>query len=238
MVSVVVHFAERRNNFVAAVTHELKTPLTAIRMYAEMLRDGMVRDDAKREEYYNTITDESERLSRLIDNVLEFSRLERDSRSMDWVVGAPGPVLRDVAERLAAHATRQGFKIELAVEDGLPAVRFDRDALVQVLFNLVDNAMKYARGADERRIVLEARRSAEGVAVSVRDFGPGVQSGQLARIFEPFFRGEDELTRTTKGTGIGLALVKGLVEQMGAAVSGGNASGGGFRVEICFETTG
>jgi signal transduction histidine kinase len=235
MVSVVVHFAERRNNFVAAVTHELKTPLTAIRMYGEMLRDGMVRDEAKRDEYYGTITDESERLSRLIDNVLEFSRLERDTRSMDWVVGAPGPVLEDVAERLAAHAARQGFEIETAVEDGLPAVRFDRDALVQVLFNLVDNAMKYARSADERRVVLEARRSDDGVSVSVRDFGPGVQSGHLARIFEPFYRAEDEMTRTTKGTGIGLALVKDLVERMGAAVSGGNASGGGFRVEINFE---
>jgi signal transduction histidine kinase len=235
MVSVVVHFAERRNNFVAAVTHELKTPLTAIRMYGEMLRDGMVRDDAKREEYYGTITDESERLSRLIDNVLEFSRLERDTRSMDWVVGTPGPVLEDVAERLATHADRQGFEIETSVEDDLPAVRFDRDALVQVLFNLVDNAMKYARSADERRVVLEARRSADGVSVSVRDFGPGVQSGHLQRIFEPFYRAEDEMTRTTKGTGIGLALVKDLVERMGAAVRGGNANGGGFRVEICFE---
>jgi signal transduction histidine kinase len=106
MVSVVVDFAERRNNFVAAVTHELKMPLTAIRMYGEMLRDGMARDDEKRNEYYGTITDESERLSRLIDNVLEFSRLERNSRTMDWVVGAPGPVLEDVAERLSAHAAR------------------------------------------------------------------------------------------------------------------------------------
>jgi len=234
MVSVVVQFAERRNNFVAAVTHELKTPLTAIRMYAEMLRDGMVRDDQKRDEYYGTITDESERLSRLIDNVLEFSRLERNSREMNWIVGAPGPVIQDVSERLAAHAARAGFTIETRIEPGLPAIRFDRDALVQVLFNLVDNAMKYARSATERRIVLEASRSEAGVSVAVRDFGPGVPGSHLSKIFEPFYRGEDELTRTTKGTGIGLALVKELVQRMDAAVTGRNADDGGFRVEISF----
>ena len=99
--AVAVHYAERRSNFVAAVTHELKTPLTAIRMYAEMLRDGLVSSDDKRQEYYGTITGESERLSRLVDNVLEFSRLEGGRRELATAVGSLGPVLEEVAEKLS-----------------------------------------------------------------------------------------------------------------------------------------
>lgn len=235
MVAVTVHFAERRNNFVAAVTHELKTPLTAIRMYGEMLRDGLVDEDAKRERYYRTITDESERLTRLIDNVLEFSRLERNARDMSWTVGSVGPVLDEAAEKLRAHAANEGFRLEVQTEAGLPAVRFDRDALLQVIFNLVDNAMKYARDADSKVVVVEAHVRDGRVIVSVRDFGPGVPGRHVARIFEPFYRPEDELTRSTKGTGIGLALVKDLAERMGAAVTGVNESGGGFRVCLAFH---
>jgi signal transduction histidine kinase len=231
-----VQYAERRSNFAAAVTHELKTPLTAIRMYAEMLRDGLVSGEAKREEYYATITDESERLSRLVDNVLEFSKLEGGRRELQISVGHVGPVLEEAAEKLRAHAAREGFAIDVAVEPDLPVVRFDRDALLQVLFNLVDNAMKYARTSDTKRVEILAARDAKGggVCVSVRDFGPGVPPGLQSRIFEPFYRGESELTRTTKGTGIGLALVKELAERMGAAVSGANASDGGFRVRLAF----
>jgi signal transduction histidine kinase len=232
--AVVMHYAERRSNFAAAVTHELKTPLTAIRMYAEMLRDGLVPSDAKRQEYYATITGESERLSRLVDNVLEFSKLEGGRRELAISVGMIGPVLADAAEKLAPHAAREGFSLAVRVADDLPAVRFDRDALLQVLFNLVDNAMKYAKAAERRTVELEARRDGDAVVVVVRDFGPGVARPQLERVFEPFYRGESELTRTTKGTGIGLALVKELGERMGAAVSGANADGGGFRVRLAF----
>jgi signal transduction histidine kinase len=234
MVSVTVGYAERRSNFVAAVTHELKTPLTAIRMYAEMLRDGLVPSEAKRAEYTRTITDESERLSRLIDNVLEFARLERGRRELALRAGPLAPVLEEAVAKLASHAARQGFELELAVEPGLPAVRFDRDALLQVLFNLVDNAMKYARGAGARRVVVEARREGSGVQVAVRDFGPGVAPPHLAHIFEPFYRGEDELTRNTQGTGIGLALVRELAQRMGAQVVGANLPEGGFRVSVAF----
>ena len=113
-------------------------------------------------------------------------------------------------------------------------VRYDRDALLQVLFNLVDNAMKYARSGDARRVVIEVRRGEGGVLLSVRDFGPGVARRHLPRIFEPFYRGEDELVRSTKGTGIGLALVRDLAQRMGAGVRGDNAEGGGFRVSLAF----
>ncbi len=235
MAKVVVSFAERRARFVASVSHELKTPLTAIRMYAEMLRDGLVGSEAKREEYYSTITDESERLSRLIDNVLEFSRLEKGRREIALSAGGVDEVLDEAANKLRPHAERQGFRLRVVTAPDLPAVRFDRDVMLQVLFNLVDNAMKYAQPAAPAEVVLEARRDGEQVVVGVRDYGPGVEGRHLRRIFEPFYRGQDELTRSAKGSGIGLALVKELGQAMGAVVDGANAEGGGFRVTLAFE---
>jgi signal transduction histidine kinase len=237
MVSVVVHFAERRNNFVAAVSHELKTPLTSIRMYGEMLRDGLVSSETKRGEYYRTITDESERLSRLINNVLEFSRLEKGQQDLHVARGSLAALLKEVVEQLRPHAEHEGFGLDLDLEPALPALGFDRDAVIQVIFNLVDNSLKYARNAERKQIELVCRRRGDRVFLSLRDYGPGVPRRHLSRVFEAFYRGEDELTRTTKGTGIGLALVKELVESMGASISAANldpSEGGGFAVQIAF----
>ena len=232
MVSVALRFAERRSNFAAAVSHELKTPLTAIRMYAEMLRDGMVDSEEKRHEYYEAMTNEAERLSRLIHNVLEFSQLEKGQRELTPQVGSLEPVLRETERLLRAHVEREGFALHVEVAPGLPAVRFDHDALLQVLFNLVDNSIKYAAASQDRRISLCCEPDGDGVRVSVRDFGPGVASRQLQRVFEPFYREEAELTRRTQGTGIGLALVRGLVDAMGGDVSAENAEPTGLRVRI------
>ena len=235
MAFVTLRYAERRNNFVSAVSHELKTPLTAIRMYGEMLRDGVATDEAKRRSYYETITDESERLSRLINNVLEFSKIERGGAETALTVGAIAPVLDEAIQTLRPHAEREGFALRLEIDDDLPALRFDRDAVVQLLFNLVDNALKYAHNAAQKEVVVTCRRAGEGVRLSVRDFGPGVARPHLSQVFEPFYRGENEMTRSTRGTGIGLALVKDLAERMGAAASASNAQGGGFEVSVQFR---
>jgi signal transduction histidine kinase len=234
--SVVLQFAEQRGNFVAAVTHELKTPLTAIRMYGEMLRDGIVPSEAKRAEYYRHITAESERLTRLVNNVLEFSRLQKGpAQPPPPAPAAVAPVVREVAELARPHVEGGGFTLRLELEPDLPPARFERDALMQVLFNLIDNAVKYADGAAPKEITLCARRRREGqVTVAVRDHGPGVSPRHLEKIFEPFYRAESELTRTRKGTGLGLALVRALAERMGAKVLGRNLPEGGFEVEVLF----
>jgi signal transduction histidine kinase len=236
MVAVTVGFAERRSNFVAAVSHELKTPLTAIRMYSEMLRDGMVQGEEKRREYTSTITNECERLTRLINNVLEFSHLEQGTRDLSLVAGSIGPVVEEAARILEPHAKQVGFRLAVEVDKGLPTVRFDRDAVLQVVFNLVDNGLKYARGAENPVVVLRCEHRDGGVVLSVRDHGPGVPDQHLSKVFEAFYRGGDEMTRTAKGTGIGLALVKGLAERMGAVVSGRNVDEGGFEVSLRFQS--
>ena len=227
MVAVTVTFAERRNNFVSAVTHELKTPLTSIRLYSEMLRDGIVSDDDKRQKYYRTITAESERLTRLINNVLELSRIERQQRPMNLTVGDVRPVIEEVLTVLAPHAKSAGFTLSMqAGRDVVPA-RFERDALLQVLFNLVDNAIKYAVDAADKNIIVSvAADTSGGVLVSVADKGPGVPLKHLSHVFEPFYRGQQELTRTAAGTGIGLALVRGLVAGMGGRVTAANTEPG------------
>ncbi len=233
-----LHFAERRSNFVAAVSHELKTPLTAIRMYAEMLRDGMVPSEEKRRSYLGSITAEAERLSRLIGNVLEFSRLERGAHASDVRSADPLPLLHEAAALLRPHVEGAGFRLALELEPDLPAVRFGRDALLQVLFNLLDNAVKYGRGAGEAILELGARAAGAGVELRVRDHGPGVAPAHLPRILEPFYRGGDELTRKAAGSGIGLALVQGLVDEMGGTLAVRNAAGGGFEAVITLRGEG
>ena len=214
------------------MTHELKTPLTAIRMYGEMLRDGIVASDAKRQEYYRHITAESERLSRLINNVLEFARLEKGTRDVALVTGSVLPVIREAVDLVRPHLDAEGFAVAIETDGELPPVRFERDALLQVLLNLIDNAVKYTGDGDGKRIVLGLERDGDGVRIVVRDHGPGVPERHLPHVFEPFYRGERELTRRSKGTGLGLALVRGLVERMGGRVAGRNGPGGGFEVTI------
>lgn len=232
MVGAAMHYAERRGNFVSAVSHELKTPLTAIRMHGEMLRDGVVSDDAGRQRYYQILTTEAERLTRLVNNVLELSRLEKKNHPMSPKAGDIGPVLGEVVDLLGPHVDKEGFQLRLEIHGDLPTVRFDHDALVQVLFNLIDNALKYAKDAEPREVILGCRPHDQGVELAVIDHGPGVAPRHLKKIFQPFYRGESELTRRAKGTGIGLALVDGLVRQMGGVVRGQNRDGGGFEVSI------
>ena len=231
-VSVAVHFAERRSNFASAVSHELKTPLTAIRMYGEMLRDGMVADETKRQEYYSTITSESERLTRLIDNVLEWSKLEKHQREASLVSGDVTSAIRDVVEIVGPHAAAEGFEIDLRLPETLPTVRHDSDALQQILYNLIDNSIKYARGHEPACIEVRGEATEGGLAIRVRDHGPGVAPEKLHLVFDAFYRAEGELTRRTKGTGIGLALGRGLAESMGGRLTARNHPDGGFEVEI------
>ena len=228
-----IQLNRQQQDFVAAVSHELKTPLTSIRMYGEMLREGWVQED-KRRTYYDFIFHESERLSRLIANVLELARLSRNSVKLE-MKRVSVPALLDLARsKVANQIERAGLELEDASEpEALEcSVEVDLDAFSQVVINLVDNAVKFAGTAEPRRIELVVRQQGGSELVfAVRDFGAGVPRSQLRKIFRLFYRSESELTRETVGTGIGLALVHQLVTAMNGRVDVVNRDPGAeFRV--------
>ncbi|UXI66324.1 ATP-binding protein [Tahibacter amnicola] len=224
--------ARQQQDFVAAVSHELKTPLTSIRMYAEILREGWA-SEAKQREYCGYIFSESERLSRLIASVLQLARMERHDERLRIEPVAMTSALAMVEERVSVAIAQAGFQAEFHLEEECDRVEMaaDPDAFVQVMLNLVENALKFAAGGEQRRLVVSGGCDGpERVVWRVRDFGPGVPRSQATRIFELFYRAEDEMTRQTTGTGIGLALVRELVQAMGGEVCVVDAHPG-----ACFE---
>jgi signal transduction histidine kinase len=228
-----MRLARQQQDFVSAVSHELKTPLTSIRMYGEMLRAGWA-DDAKKQVYYDYIHSESERLSRLIDNVLQLARLTRNTQHFDLKPAGVAELLDMVRSKVATQIERAGFVLTL--RNDTPAgttVGVDADCFAQVFINLVDNALKFSAAAPTKAVELAARSTGDGVLFTVRDFGPGVPKAQMKRIFELFYRPENELTRETVGTGIGLALVRQLAGAMGARVDVRNCEPGAeFRLHF------
>ena len=227
-----MRLARQQQDFVSAVSHELKTPLTSIRMYGEMLKEGWA-DDAKRQTYYDYIHGESERLSRLIENVLQLARLTRNPQRFDLRSVTVAELMDVARSKVATQVERAGF--ELVVRNETPegtTVVVDLDCAAQIFINLVDNALKFSAGAAAKKVEIAARRSGDAaVLLTVRDYGPGVPKTQLKKIFELFYRAENELTRETVGTGIGLALVRQLAAAMGARVDARNCEPGAeFRV--------
>ncbi len=235
LVRAEIELARKKSDFVAAVSHELKTPLTGIRLCADMLEEGWVDDPEKRREYVASIAGESERLSRLIDNVLTFARLEGGKTSrLELQTGDVEPILRKTLRAWAPHLERHGFTLRLKVTPGLSPAVHDPDALAQMLVNLLDNAVKYGQLGDGPRVIDVALEPGESKTIGLRvsDRGPGFGAGVVERCFEPFYRVDAEMTRKTKGTGIGLALVRSLAEAQGATVTARHREGGGAEVTV------
>jgi signal transduction histidine kinase len=222
--------ARLKSDFVANVSHDLRTPLSVIRMFGETLELGRVPDEARRREYYRVITRESERLSRLIDNVLDFSRIESGRRRYERTPTAVEPLVRETLEAFAYPLEQQQFKVEVGVAPDLPDVPMDADAIGQALANLIDNAIKYS--ADDRVITVEARRDGDRLALSVADHGIGIPPAEHARVFEKFYRVGRSETQGRRGSGVGLALVRHIVEAHGGEVSVQSAPGDGSRFTL------
>jgi len=207
--------ARQQQDFVSAVSHELKTPLTSIRMYAEMLREGWAGEDKKRS-YYAFIFDESERLSRLIANVLQLARLERSDFSLDLKPVRIATLMDMLRSKIHTQIERAGFVVEYRSDEVCAEreIKVDADAFSQILINLVDNAIKFSLVAPEHRLDINVVCTSSVAIFSVRDYGPGVAKAQMKKIFQLFYRSGSELTRESPGTGIGLALVRQLAQAM------------------------
>lgn len=221
----VIGLSERRAAFVSAVTHELRTPLTTFRIYAEMLSGGMVQGEERTRLYLETLRVEADRLTHLVDNVLQYARLERGSRRRPGETLAVGQLAERVAGRLRERAEQAGMELQWELPPDLAACRLTTDpaAVEQILFNLVDNACKYAAAADDRRIQIQLSSSHGRLAWCVRDFGPGIAPDQQRRLFRPFSKSADEAARTAPGVGLGLALCRRLAGDLGGSLRQGRA---------------
>jgi two-component system phosphate regulon sensor histidine kinase PhoR len=222
--------SQMKSDFIANVSHELKTPLSLIRMFAELLATGRTKSEAQSREYGGIITRESERLSHLIDNVLDFARIERGKSSYNFAEGHLEEVVERALDVYRHRLEKEKLRLKTEIEANLPPVRMDQDAMTLVLLNLVDNAVKHA--GDGGEVSVRLRRVPGAVALSIADKGAGIAPDEQRRIFERFYRAELTRARNVRGSGIGLALVKYIAEAHGGRVQVESAPGQGATFTV------
>lgn len=212
--------ARQKTDFVSNVSHELKTPLTSIRMFSDLLAEGRVRDSAKQHSYLNIISAETARLTRLINNVLDFSRMERGEKKYDIRDCDLGAVVRDTIDSYRPHLENCGFALACEIEPSGFPVRGDCDALAQVIVNLLSNAEKYSNGCKEIRVqVVRSPGSPAWAEVRILDRGIGVPRESSDRIFDKFYRAHDSLSSGVQGSGLGLTLARQIARAHGGDVT-------------------
>ncbi len=221
---------ELKSEFISNVSHELKTPLSIISMFGEMLHMGRTKSPAQASEYAGIITRESTRLARLIDNVLDFARIERGADVYEFVEGDLAEVVERSLDIYRHRLERENVELVLDLPPDLPPVRMDSNAMTLALLNLVDNAIKYASSGDKLEVSLAAKDG--GVALCVRDYGPGIDPEEHAHIFERFYRSRTVRLKSARGSGIGLALVKHIADAHGGRVEVDSALGQGAAFTI------
>ena len=208
--------ADMKSHFAANVSHELKTPLTAIRMFAEALAMGVQSRPEAQQEYLRTIISESERLSRLLNNVLDFSKIEQGTRTYRFEPASLEEVIQAAARAMAFSLDQKGFRLQVEAEQGLPRVRADKDALEQAVLNLLDNAVKYS--GRNRELRLKLYQKDKTARIDVTDFGIGISDENKARIFSKFFRVPGAENQRIPGSGLGLTIVSHIAEAHGGRV--------------------
>lgn len=213
----VLALSERRAAFVSSVTHELRTPLTTFRLYSDMLARDMAPTPERRREYLETLKTEAERLTHLVENVLSYARLERGRRPQRTERTTPAALVDRFEPRLAERAAQAGMTLTCEVEESSAnqPLATDVGVVEQILFNLVDNAAKYAGRAQDRRISLASSCQGRFVAFVIRDFGPGFASAKEAARSAPFSKSAQEAAETAPGVGLGLALCRRLAKELG-----------------------
>jgi two-component system phosphate regulon sensor histidine kinase PhoR len=224
-----------KSDFISNVSHELKTPLSLIRMFGELLALGKLKSPEKAKEYADIITREAERLGRLIDNVLDFSRMERGRAAYDFQQGRLDEVVERALDVYRHRLEREGFRLVTKIDPGLPETQIDENAMTLLLLNLLENAVKYGRG----EIAVYLTQMPSMLRLVVGDQGPGIPRDEQRRIFERFYRTPGARGTHVRGSGIGLSLVKHIAEAHGGTVTVDSEPGHGaaFIVDLPLEGT-
>lgn len=231
-----VAFARLKSDFVSNVSHELRTPLALIRLYAETLELGRITTNEKKHEYYSIIRKESERLTALINNILDFSRIEAGRKEYDFRETDIAELVRNTLDSYRFQIEQQGFALEEQIEPGIPKVRVDREAIARALVNLVNNALKYSD--NEKFLGVKLYREKSVLKLEVSDRGIGIERNEQSRIFEKFYRTCDPLVHNTKGSGLGLSLVRHITHAHGGQVEVESAPGRGSKFTMSLPLAG
>lgn len=227
--------ARQKTSFVSNVSHELKTPLTSIRMYAELLSERRVKDAGKVKDYLGVIVSESQRLTRLVNNVLDFSRLEQGRKKYRLETLDVSQLLRSVLETHALRVNEAGMRMDVVTSDFPVNANLDRDAFEQAVLNIVDNAIKYADTGKEIVVILEPK-PAHGFSIRIMDRGPGIPVAHRERVFDKFHRVDESLTAAKPGSGLGLTIARRLIRDMGGELRFEPRDGGGSCFVMEFTT--
>jgi len=199
-----------KSEFISNVSHELKSPLTSIRMMTELLHHDRVRTEERKSVYYAAMLQESERLSHLIDNILDFSRMDEDRKKYDFTDLDLNELLATFLESTRERMTGTGFSIKYDCPDQVPQIRADKDAILQIIYNLVDNAIKFS--GKSRQIDISLFAGENELQLSVKDYGIGISGKDQEKIFDRFYRADEPRQMGIKGSGIGLTIVKRIIE--------------------------
>jgi signal transduction histidine kinase len=227
MVGKEIAVAKLKSDFVSNVSHELRTPLALIRLYAETLELGRISTKEKKHQYYRIIRKESERLTALINNILDFSRIEAGRKEYEFRDTDIADLVRNTLDSYRYQIEQQGFELEEKIDTELPAVRIDREAIARALVNLVNNALKYSK--DDKFIGVKLYRDNGSVKLEVADHGIGIARRDQGKIFEKFYRAGDPLVHNTKGSGLGLSLVRHITEAHGGEIEVESVPGAGSK---------
>src|SRR5262249_50984916 len=233
-VSKEIALARLKSDFVSNVSHELRTPLSLIRLYAETLELGRLKEPGKYQEYYQIIRKESERLTSLINNILDFSRIEAGRKEYDFRETDLRELVANTIDSYRYQIEQNGFILEQKI-DPVPPVKVDREAIARSLVNLVNNALKYSQ--DQKFIGVNLYKYNGSVKLEVIDHGIGIPAQEQSKIFEKFYRVGDPLVHNTKGSGLGLSLVRHIVHAHGGEVSVDSTPGRGSKFTIALPVT-
>jgi two-component sensor histidine kinase len=229
-VSKEVALAKLKSDFVSNVSHELRTPLSLIRLYAETLEMGRLSNPDKYQEYYRIIRKESERLTTLINNILDFSKIEAGKKAYEFRETDMAELVRTTLDSYRYQIEQNGFALEENIEDNLPKISADREAIARSLLNLVNNAVKYS--SNEKSLAVNLSRSNGSLNMEVIDHGIGIPHAEQGKIFEKFYRVCDPLVHNTKGSGLGLTLVRHVVDAHGGRIWVESVPGKGSKFSI------